>query len=108
MTGWNLPPGCSSQDIERAFGEESPCDVCGQWEDACVCPECPECSAYGDPYCYEHHGLVRTFEQTWLYAREEQKMIEHDRRQLSYNAQDTWFDQWEKWLPPNDPFPSQA
>lgn len=99
MTGWNLPPGCSSRDIERAFGEESPCDVCGQWSENCVCPECPECHTSGDPYCYEHHGLVRTFEQTWLHARIEQAQIEEAR------AEDTWYDAlWEYGSFPMSPY----
>lgn len=93
MTDWNLPPGCSAQDIERMIGErDDPCDVCGQWVEDCVCPECPECSAYGDPYCYEHHDLVRTFEQTWLYARMEQAQIEKAR------AEKAWCDAYHLYL----------
>lgn len=26
MTGWNLPPGCTQADIDRAFGGEDECD----------------------------------------------------------------------------------
>lgn len=60
MTGYNLPPGCTVADIERAMGTDQPCAMCGQSADECCCPECPECGAYGDPHCYECHGLVRT------------------------------------------------
>jgi predicted nucleic acid-binding Zn ribbon protein len=55
----NLPPGCG-----KLPGEEEPdCDVCGRPADACLCPECPVCSAHGDPRCYEAHGLVLSEEQ---------------------------------------------
>lgn len=45
-----------------------PCDVCGQHpdENRCICPECLVCGAYGDPYCYSEHGLVRSFAQVAL------------------------------------------
>ena len=59
--GWSLPPGCSMRDIDPDPG---PCQVCGRDPDGdCLCPECPTCGAYGDPKCYESHGLVRTPEQ---------------------------------------------
>jgi hypothetical protein len=60
MTGWNLPPGCSTRHIEDAFGSEAPCDVCGLWCEECICPECPVCQTYGDPKCYEEHGMRRS------------------------------------------------
>ena len=44
---------------------------CGQWENDCVCPECPVCSSFGDPECYEKHGLVRTQQQIELSAKAE-------------------------------------
>lgn len=60
--GWDYPPGVSSLPWDVDY----PCDVCGQYENDCICPECPECSTYGDPYCYIHHGLRRTEEQKFL------------------------------------------
>jgi hypothetical protein len=72
----NLPPGCTVRDIERAFGEEGPCGVCGQSVDDCICPECPVCDAQGDPFCYDHHGLVRSFGQVALFAEAEARAIE--------------------------------
>lgn len=39
---WNDPPD-----------EEMPCEVCGEWVDNCICPECPRCTLQGDPGCYE-------------------------------------------------------
>ena len=58
--GWSYPPGCSGPP---EF--DGPCEVCGQKpaDTACICPECPVCNVYGDPDCYEKHGLVRTAEQ---------------------------------------------
>lgn len=59
MSGFNLPPGCSVNDIPG----NGPffCEVCAAHTDTdCVCPECPECGAFGDPACYEKHGLTRS------------------------------------------------
>ena len=42
---------------------EGPCEVCGKSIDDCICPECPKCGGYGDPRCYQDHGLIRTAEQ---------------------------------------------
>jgi hypothetical protein len=30
MTGWNLPPGCTPADIDRAAGALVRCSVCGR------------------------------------------------------------------------------
>lgn len=43
--------------------DEGPCDVCGQQVDMCLCPPCPVCGQYGNPVCYDDHGLIRTQEQ---------------------------------------------
>lgn len=63
MSGFNLPPGCSVADIERAFGSEGPCDCCGRSVDDCICPECPVCRSNGDPHCYPAHGIRYNAEQ---------------------------------------------
>ena len=47
--------------------EDYPCDVCGEMEDNCICPECPECNNWGDPTCYLNHGLQRTEEQKFSF-----------------------------------------
>ena len=65
--GWSLPPGCTDLPGE----EDVTCGVCGLFEDACLCPECPECGAIGDPKCYESHGMVRTQEQADSWAAQE-------------------------------------
>ena len=34
MTGWNLPPGCTQADIDRAYGHSDPeCEACGKQTD---------------------------------------------------------------------------
>jgi hypothetical protein len=38
-------------------GDTPTCEVCGNHDSFCDCPECPECGLQGDPDCYEHHGL---------------------------------------------------
>lgn len=70
--GWDLPPGCTQRHIDEAMGTENPCAVCGQWEDACICPECPMCGNVGDPECYSGgHGLFRSPEQIAMRAAAE-------------------------------------
>lgn len=58
MSGWNLPPGVTTQMIDAQFAS-GPCECCGYDVDSgeCVCPECPECESVGDPECYKKHGL---------------------------------------------------
>lgn len=55
MTGWNLPPGCTYRDIDELAGVYDMCDVCGQYVDNCVCPNCA-CGEYGRLKCYEAIG----------------------------------------------------
>ncbi len=38
---------------------EGPCEVCGLPVLKCKCPECPQCGNWGDPKCYENHGLKK-------------------------------------------------
>ena len=67
--GWSYPPGCHSVPGD----ENVPCSVCGGMDVnpqhvrpgvyACICPECPGCSDFGNPDCYKPvaeggHGLV--------------------------------------------------
>lgn len=50
MSGWNLPPGCTNADIDRAMGyddeceEPARCDNCGDTDCDCHlrCMECTE------------------------------------------------------------------
>jgi hypothetical protein len=61
--GWSYPPGCSGPPCE----DDPPCEVCGEWVDDCICPECSCCDVQGDPACYapapHGHGMVRTLAQ---------------------------------------------
>lgn len=52
--GWSYPPGCSS----APYDEDYPCELCGLFENDCICPECPECKAVGDPDCYKEHSMT--------------------------------------------------
>ena len=86
MFGWSLPPGCSMRDIDR-LSEESPCAVCGNTLDDCICPECPVCTGVGDPKCYEQHGMVRTPEQIAIFAAHEaQRRIDIDSENAHYRS----------------------
>lgn len=51
--GWSYPPGVSSIPGDEPFY----CEVCGQLDENCICPECPVCGDYGNPHCYRKHGL---------------------------------------------------
>jgi hypothetical protein len=71
--GWSYPPGCKGPP----YDDEHPCEVCGKMPEDCICPECPECGAQGDPECYGKHGLVKTQEQVDS-LRELEKAIEEE------------------------------
>lgn len=60
--GWSYPPGAAG-DPTAPYNQEYYCEVCGQHEDKCVCPECKECGTVGDPNCYKHHGMELNEEQ---------------------------------------------
>lgn len=66
--GWSYPPGCSGLP-----DDETPCPICGLFGDKCICPECPICFSFGDPHCYEHHGLVRSQEQIESLKKQEEE-----------------------------------
>lgn len=72
--GWSYPPGCSGPPDPA----DQICELCGKFVDDCVCPECPVCEAFGDPVCYEKHGLIRTEEQNKSLAEYEARMKEMD------------------------------
>jgi hypothetical protein len=72
--GWSYPPGCNG----TPFDDDSPCMVCGKFEDECICPECPKCGSVGDLKCYEEHGLVRTQEQIDSLAAAEESWKENE------------------------------
>jgi hypothetical protein len=38
--------------IEEAFGQEGPCECCGNDPADCICPDCPVCGDNGNPGCY--------------------------------------------------------
>jgi hypothetical protein len=78
--GWSYPPGCSS----LPWDEDHPCCVCGEFENKCICPECPECSSIGDPVCYEKHGLERTEEQIMSLAYNEACWEDDARNEVKY------------------------
>ncbi len=66
--GWDLPPGCTQQQIDEAFGGDRICECCGQYCEDCICPECPTCGKTGNPKCYvDHdekgHGLSYSIDQ---------------------------------------------
>ena len=88
--GWDYPPGCHSVPGDEP---DPPCDICGGDPDGdCICPECPECGANGDPICYDQHGLVRS--QAQIDGLAELKV-----EQL---AEDAMYDRWAEEHPEGD------
>ena len=80
--GWSYPPGVSSVPGDEP---DPPCEVCGGYPELdCICPECPVCGTFGDPLCYEKHGLVRTSEQIEQLARKEKEWEEIIKIENSY------------------------
>lgn len=59
LFGWDLPPGCSQSDIDRAAGVEGPmdCPVCvdGKELDGDECPKCGNvtCPTHGCVVCQD-------------------------------------------------------
>ena len=51
--GWSYPPGCSSVPGD----EPCWCEICRQYDDNCVCPECPRCGDIGNPDCCKEVDL---------------------------------------------------
>ena len=84
--GWDLPPGCSMRDIDRAVGAGEICEVCGNKVEKCICPECPECSDVGNPDCYDvqsGHGLEKSKDQQISFAKRQilelkERIAEHE------------------------------
>ena len=95
--GWDLPPGCSQADIDRAAGMGQPCEMCGQSvdNDDCICEECPVCFSYGDPYCYEHHGMEYNIAQ-YLLLMEQEKIWEEEAR-YENAMYEKWAKEEEEW-----------
>ena len=87
--GWSLPPGCNSVPGD----EEYPCAICGEFPEKCICPECPECGATGDPVCYTHHGLKRSEEQKFSLESKEREW-ESDNIAYQESIKDFQDDDW--------------
>lgn len=75
--GWSYPPGCSSVPGD----EDAPCAVCGEFEDKCICMECPICHSIGYPLCYEKHGMIKSQDQILMLAHNEALWEEDSRNE---------------------------
>ncbi len=90
MAGFNLPPGCSVRDIP-GNGDES-CQVCGQHEESCICPECPVCKQFGNPDCYKrkgfkNHGLIMSNEQLESLTKILNEIERQDKEEAEFYAE---------------------
>lgn len=95
---FNLPPGVTHAMIDEAYGIDQPCEICGQDEDNCICPECSVCGSYGDPYCYVHHGLRRTEEQKFLREVMDREI------QADIEAENKYWDQYQEYIKEENKF----
>ena len=89
--GWSYPPGAANDPSAPYNQVDPPCAVCGNFEDDCICPECPVCKCIGDPSCYidvaligcvgrndSNHGLRRTQDQSESLAAAERRWAEEN------------------------------
>ena len=116
--GWWYPAGAANDPNAPWNQQEPPCAVCGQYEDDCICPECPACGSVGDPNCYvdaqEHclmcklvgqdyffdkphvhppsHGLMRSDEQIASKAKIEARLAEEAEGEALYATAEMLFD----------------
>lgn len=81
---WSYPPGAANDTNAPWNQDEGLCEVCGKPIDDCICPECPECGAQGDPVCYEKHGLVITEEQKTSKEHAERQAKEDDEQRCAW------------------------
>ena len=58
--GSSYPPGAANDPNAPYNQEDPPCEVCGGFDDKCICPECSVCQEFGNPKCYVEHGLKKT------------------------------------------------
>lgn len=71
--GWSYPPGCSGPPDD---GPEPPCQMCGEYEEKCKCPECPVVTPHpsdpdricGTVGCLEHMPIQQLWEQEQHYS----------------------------------------
>jgi len=91
LFGWDLPPGVTMRDIDPP---ELPCEICGEFVDNCICPECSVCGGVGDPLCYEKHGLVRSKQQIENLTKREAEWAAEAREEEKY--WDARFREWKE------------
>ena len=85
--GWSLPPGCTTLPGE----DGAICEVCGQDELSCICPECPVCSEIGKLECYEQHGLVLSEAQRESWKRAEESWAAQARAEADMGIEEEPF-----------------
>lgn len=85
--GWSYPPGAANDPNAPYNQEDGACDICGNPVDSCLCPECPVCGAYGDPICYEDHGLMMSIEQEHQKAQADRIAREEAEADARYAAE---------------------
>lgn len=79
--GWDLPPGVSMRDIERAYGEETPtrCAICQRWlagdNMTGTCPKPRPCAAtLAQRYKEEDDAEARAVEESDRWEEELKKL----------------------------------
>lgn len=67
MSGWNLPPGCTTNDIDRASGAVVHCTLCGREFDPTPEDEMHH-ELHGEWIC--HNLMCRDPDQLWEMERD--------------------------------------
>jgi hypothetical protein len=98
--GWSYPPGCSGPP----YDDEGPCEICGKSVEDCICPECQDCGAVGDPHCYKYHGMTLTKAQIESKKEFDEMMKREKECEIEYiqQMQDGLYDDWSDMIPEDD------
>ena len=55
--GWSTSPNNPKNSDRHVLDGDPYCEVCREWPENCVCPECPLCGEIGNPTCYQEVDL---------------------------------------------------
>ena len=102
MTGWNLPPGCTDADIDRAFGGDEECyheEFEINYEGRAHCDRCGEtwwasnADIEHQRYCNEQYDVYCREEERKQWWRDQWARIWHPVLKITFPARDavsTW------------------
>lgn len=92
--GWSLPPGCGTLPGEE---DEGPCEVCGNYVDDCICPECKVCGEQGNPACYIGTGRPGYRDDHGMMTNDEQRLAKAERNFIDEVDAEAWEAEAQYW-----------